>query len=212
MATTPAPRAPVDTWFLVVGLGNPGADYSSTRHNAGFLAVETLAKLLRANWRLEPKLEARLARAQAGTWKALLCQPQTYMNESGRAVGLVGGYFKVPIERILVVVDDADLPLGTLRMRPSGSSGGHHGLESIEQHLGTRAFARLRVGIGRTADGRREITRHVLGRFSADEHEWVLRVLDRAAAQIRAWIECGLAKAMNEFNGAIDAPNSKTSE
>jgi PTH1 family peptidyl-tRNA hydrolase len=107
----------------------------------------------------------------------------------------------------LVVVDDADLPLGGIRLRPRGSTGGHHGLESIEQRLGTREFARLRIGIGRTATSVREITGHVLGRFSAEEGALLKRVLDRAAEQVECWVGEGIAKAMNRFNGTIESSN-----
>ena len=104
----------------------------------------------------------------------------------------------------LVVLDDADLPFGEIRLRPKGSSGGHHGLESIEQRLGTREYARLRIGIGRTARADREITNHVLGRFSAEEAALLKKVLDRAGAQVECWLSEGVAKAMSQFNGAVE--------
>src|SRR5208283_1810032 len=109
-------------------------------------------------------------------------------------------------KRMLVVVDDADLPLGEIRLRGRGSSGGHHGLESIEQHLGSREFARLRIGIGRTADGRREITDHVLEPFAATESAMVEQVLTAAAAQAECWLENGIEMAMNRYNGVVTAP------
>jgi PTH1 family peptidyl-tRNA hydrolase len=134
------------------------------------------------------------------------------MNESGRAVERVTGFYRVPTENLLVVVDDAELPLGLLRMRPGGSSGGHHGLESVERHLGTRDFARLRLGIGRRQDGPRELTRHVLGRFCSEEQELLEQVLERASAQMECWLVDGIGSAMNRFNGAIKASNSNASE
>ena len=133
----------------------------------------------------------------------MLCQPQTFMNLSGESVGALKNFYQLPLERLLVAVDDADLPLGELRLRARGSSGGHHGLESIERHLATREFARLRIGIGR-ADGAREITDYVLGRYNADEAALMEKVLVRAAGQAECWLDAGMEMAMNRFNGAVD--------
>jgi len=187
---------------LIVGLGNPGREYVSTRHNAGFLLTEELAKRWRVEWTAGKKFQARLARAG----RKILCQPQTFMNLSGEAVGAVMDFYQLPVTQLLVAVDDADLPLGELRLRASGSSGGHHGLESVEQHLGTREFARLRLGIGRR-DGAREITGHVLGRFNVEETALFGKVLDRAADQAECWLTDGVEKAMNRFNGVVDSNN-----
>ena len=189
--------------YLIVGLGNPGADYARTRHNMGFLVVEQLAGRWGASWALQKKFHARLARAAVERRRVWLCQPQTYMNASGESVQAVASFYELPPDRILVVVDDADLPLGHLRLRPGGSSGGHHGLESIEQHLGTRDYPRLRVGIGRQ-EGAREITGHVLGRFGSTETALVTKVLTVAADQAASWLEAGIQKAMSQFNGAVD--------
>ena len=194
--------------YLMVGLGNPGAEYAQTRHNAGFMALERFGARRRASWELGRKFNARVARLDFEGRKVLLCEPQTYMNSSGEAVGAVVEYYKVAVERLLVVVDDADLALGEIRLRARGSSGGHHGLESIEKHLGSRDYARLRIGIGRR-DGKREITGHVLGRFGSEESELVNKVLDRAASQMECWLADGLAKAMNLYNGAIEVPLAK---
>ena len=153
---------------LIVGLGNPGAEYARTRHNAGFLLVERLAERWTARWGYERKFNARIAWAERAGQSIMICEPQTYMNSSGAAVGSVSEFYRVPASRLLVVVDDADLPLGEIRLRPGGSSGGHHGLESIEQRLGTREYGRLRIGIGRQ-QGAREITEYVLGRFRSTE-------------------------------------------
>src|SRR5881394_3952935 len=120
-----AGRGPrMENVYLIVGLGNPGSEYARTRHNAGFLVTARLGERQRASWSYERKFEARLARFQEASGTVLLCQPQTYMNSSGEAVGAVVGFYQVPLSRLLVVVDDADLPLGELRLRPSGSSGG----------------------------------------------------------------------------------------
>src|SRR6185369_8572130 len=148
----------------------------------------------------EDKFQARIARAEFEGQRLVLAEPQTYMNSSGTVVQAVSAYYKVPESRLLVVVDDADLGLGEIRLRASGSSGGHHGLESIEQHLGTRTYARLRVGIGRTAATVREITNHVLGRFSAEETPLLKKVFDRASDQAACWLCEGIAKAMSQFN------------
>jgi PTH1 family peptidyl-tRNA hydrolase len=194
---------------LIVGLGNPGGQYARTRHNAGFMVLDQLAARWRAGWSMEKKFEARLARLDRAEQKLYLCQPQTYMNASGEAVKAVAGFYRVPPSRMLVVVDDADLPLGTLRLRPDGSSGGHHGLESIEQHLGTRAYPRLRVGIGRHQPGVREITGHVLGAFNAAESKLLDRVLARACDQIECWLDEDILRAMNKFNGAINSDSEE---
>ena len=194
--------------YFIAGLGNPGPEYAATRHNIGFVLVDRLAARWRATWALERKFKARLARVERDGRKVILGQPRTFMNASGEAVGAVGRFYQLPPGRILIVVDDADLPVGQLRMRPEGSSGGHHGLESVEQQLGTRGYPRLRLGIGRAGE-RREITDYVLGRFKAAERKTMEEVLDRAVRQVECWLEAGIAEAMNEFNGAVTAPAEK---
>jgi len=186
---------------LIVGLGNPGRKYARTRHNAGFMVLERLARRWKASLAFEKKFQARLGLVQTGERRLLLCEPETFMNASGEAVQTVSAFYKVPPAKMLVVVDDADLPLGEIRLRPRGSSGGHHGLESIEQHLGTREFPRLRVGIGREASAAREITDYVLSQFSAAEAEVLEKVLTRACDQVECWWRDGIARAMNQFNG-----------
>jgi PTH1 family peptidyl-tRNA hydrolase len=185
-----------------VGLGNPGAEYARTRHNVGFWLVESLAARWHAGWTYEKKFNARLARADRATARVILCEPQTYMNSSGDAVGPLADFYQVALGRLLVVVDDADLPLGEIRLRAGGSSGGHHGLESIEQRLGTRSFARLRIGIGR-APGAREITGYVLGRFNSTESVRADKVIAVACDQAETWLNTGIQTAMNQFNGII---------
>jgi len=198
----------MESVHLIVGLGNPGAAYAQTRHNAGFLLVERLAQRWKWNWAEERKFKARVAKGQQAGRRVLICQPQTFMNLSGEAVGAVAGFYQVTPDQILVAVDDADLPLGEIRLRASGSSGGHHGLESIEQHLASRTFPRLRIGIGRR-DGAREITDFVLGRFEEAESVSMGKVLDRASDQVECWVDGGIEKAMNRFNGVIDSTNEK---
>jgi len=193
----------MENLYLIVGLGNPGADYAQTRHNAGFLLVERLADQWRASWELERKFQSRVAKAERDGRRVLLLQPQTFMNLSGEAVGAVSGFYRVPPAQVLVAVDDADLPLGEIRLRPGGSSGGHHGLESVEQHLATREYPRLRIGIGRRDPAVREITGHVLGKFGAEEKELFAQVLAKAGDQIGCWLGAGIQKAMSQFNGPV---------
>jgi PTH1 family peptidyl-tRNA hydrolase len=189
--------------FLIVGLGNPGADYAKTRHNAGFLLVEKLAADWKCEWANERKFMARTAKSDRNGKRVLLAEPQTYMNLSGEAVGPLMKFYQLPPGKLVVAVDDADLPFGEIRLRGNGSSGGHHGLESIEKHLGTREFARLRIGIGRK-DSVRAISNYVLGRFEKNENELLEKILSRASAQIDCWLNDGLPKAMSLFNGKIE--------
>ncbi len=193
----------MENLYVIVGLGNPGRRYIRTRHNAGFRLVEKLAARWNATWTDEKAFHARLAWAARNERKLLLCEPQTFMNLSGEAVRAVADFFQAPPERMLAVVDDADLPLGHVRMRPEGSSGGHHGLESMEQHLGTQQFARLRIGIGRESEGLREIRDYVLSEFSPEESDLVEKVLARGIQQVECWLDEGIGKAMSRFNGPV---------
>jgi peptidyl-tRNA hydrolase, PTH1 family len=173
------------------------------------MLVEGVASKWGARWKLEKKFQAKVAvESQLGA-EAIFCLPQTFMNSSGESVGAIQRFYKLPLERILIVVDDADLPLGQLRMRAEGSSGGHHGLESVEQQLGTRAYPRLRLGIGRRAEDGRQISGYVLGRFAAGERGTLKQVLDRGVKQVECWLSAGIQEAMNAFNGAVTAPPEK---
>jgi PTH1 family peptidyl-tRNA hydrolase len=194
---------------LVVGLGNPGGEYARTRHNAGFLVTEELAARHRCDWRIERKFKARMASVTVESGPVMLCQPQTFMNASGESVSAVVGFYRIAMSRLLIVTDDADLEFGQLRMRASGSSGGHHGLESIEAQLGRREYPRLRVGIGRTQNVVRQITNHVLGRFARDEEKLLEAILKRAADQVECWWSSGIKQAMNQFNGAVIRPDTR---
>ncbi|MHC1765970.1 MAG: aminoacyl-tRNA hydrolase [Verrucomicrobiia bacterium] len=196
---------------LIVGLGNPGREYAETRHNAGFMAVEQFAERRQVAWGRQSKFRARLARGAFDGRPFVLCEPETFMNLSGVAVQALVAFYKAPVDQTLIVVDDADLPLGSLRMRTEGSSGGHHGLESIEQHLGTRTYPRLRVGIGRNIEGPREITDYVLARFDRSEMALLRLSLERACDQMECWMKEGAAKAMSEFNGLVNTPLVKES-
>lgn len=193
----------MENLYLIVGLGNPGRQYARSRHNAGFMVLDRLADAWRANWHLEKKFHARIARVERDGRRIILCQPDTFMNASGEAVGPLADFQKIPPARLLVVVDDADLDFGQLRLRPGGRSGGHHGLESIERHLGTRDYARQRVGIGRDAPAAREISGYVLSPFREAERDLLEKVLQKACDQIECWLAQGVAQAMNRHNGAV---------
>ncbi len=195
----------MDGTSLLIGLGNPGIKYALTRHNAGALLAERLSKkaigTAKRVWSRERKFFSEMAEVRVGEGRLLLCKPQTFMNLSGQAVAAVCRFHQISPEKVLVVYDDADLPLGTLRLKPHGSSGGHHGVASIEEHLGTKLFPRLRLGIARPDQSVRDIADHVLGNFSDEELPRFNRVLDRAESQVRSWFFDGLQKAMNLYNG-----------
>jgi len=193
----------MENLYLIVGLGNPGREYARTRHNAGFMVLDRLVEFWKADWAIDKKFDARLARTEREGKRLILCQPQTFMNASGEAVSALAGFQKIPAGRVLVVVDDADLPFGEIRLRPGGSSGGHHGLESVEQHLGTRDYARQRIGIGRDDPAARQISGYVLAPFRPAEQELLEKVLQKACEQIECWLAAGTAQAMNRFNGAV---------
>lgn len=185
---------------IVVGLGNPGKEYEQTPHNAGFAVVDALAReeqcRLRGSWRFRAHTGSiRLADAPV-----LLVKPDTFMNRSGEAVSAILRWQKAPAEALLVVLDDADLPVGRLRMRPGGSSGGHRGLGSITDGLGTEQVARLRVGVGRGASGERDLVRHVLSPLSPEDRRQYEAALTAAALAVRCWVEQGVDAAMNAFN------------
>lgn len=188
---------------IIVGLGNPGREYRETRHNAGFMLVDALGGRWGGGWRAESRFFAEIAEATFAGRRFLLVKPQTFMNRSGDAVArLVRFYQTVPTET-LVLVDDADLPLGSIRLRPGGSPGGHHGLESVEQFLGTREYPRLKLGVARPEQGARDIANHVLGRFGGAEQPVWAKVLERATVQVECWAEAGIGKAMSLYNGAV---------
>ncbi|MEM7387656.1 MAG: aminoacyl-tRNA hydrolase [Verrucomicrobiota bacterium] len=192
------------SYRLIAGLGNPGKEYERTRHNAGFLVLDQLAPLLGKSLGL-PEGDFRLvSRWSAETLRlgsVCLLKPMTYMNASGEAVVAAMRFYKIPAEEILVVQDDLDLPLGTLRFRSSGSAGGHNGIKSIINHLGTNAFHRLKVGIGRTDHQHEKVIGHVLGDFRSHETALADRLLGIAAKAVLLAHEEGLQKAMNRYQG-----------
>lgn len=186
---------------LIVGLGNPGLAYRHNRHNVGFMVADALAD------KLEIPLKRVKFKAQIGNGKLedipiIIAKPLTFMNNSGEAVAPLVRYFKVPLERLLVIHDDMDLPLGTLRMRPSGGSAGHNGMLSIFDKLGTNAIPRLRVGIGRPP-GRMDPADYVLQDFPKGDEELLKMVIAQACEAALAFITTGLEKAMNTYNGEV---------
>lgn len=178
----------------IVGLGNPGLDYAKTRHNAGFMALDRLASKKGGQF-------VRNRFGLIGKWgNIVLLKPLTYMNLSGEAVGSLQRFYKIPTESILVIADDLDLPLGKLRIRQHGSSGGHNGLKSIVKALGTDQFPRIKIGISHPPDQVRVID-WVLGRFSREEWKILDPVLDQVVEACECVVVEGITEAMNRFNG-----------
>ena len=197
--------------FLIVGLGNPGREYAGTRHNIGFMTLERLAKRLALDWQVNKKFTVHLAKGSHGGNTALLCKPQGYMNVSGKTVAPLARYYQIQAKQVMVVLDDLDLPLGAQRMCPGGGTGGHRGVESIKDCLGTGDFPRLRLGIGRPAP-EQDVSGFVLGKFAENECGPLEKVLERAADQLECWMNQGLQAAMNNFNGDLSPPKKKKTD
>ncbi len=183
---------------IIVGLGNPGRAYERTRHNAGFMAIDELARGLRFDLSRE-KYHACIGTGRIGEVEVLLAKPQTYMNESGRSVGAILRYVRVKHPDLIVVHDELDLPLGSVRVKVGGGHGGHNGLRSIIEHIGTPDFIRVRVGVGRPSNGL-DAADYVLSAFTADERKTAAGAFERAAETVRAIVLEGAAGAMNRFN------------
>ncbi|GIL15910.1 MAG: peptidyl-tRNA hydrolase [Chloroflexota bacterium] len=182
---------------LIVGLGNPGVKYARNRHNVGFMTLDQLARAERQNFERQ-RFNAQLLQVNLAGERVLLVKPQTFMNSSGAAVGKLAAFYRLARPDVMIVYDDLDLPLGKIRLRARGSSGGHHGMESIIHALGGDDIPRLRIGIGRP-DPKQDIG-HVLGNFSADEQPFLNDALTRAEQTLRVWVSQGIAAAMNQFN------------
>lgn len=180
--------------LVVVGLGNPGKEYEKTRHNIGFMVLQALADDLGLSFRKEDRFEGY--RAKASGLELLL--PTTYMNESGRAVQKLLRYFQIAPSKVLVVVDDMDLPFGQLRLKAFGGSGGHNGIKSLEEHLGTTHFARLRVGIGRPVLGSQ--VNYVLGGFTQEEAKLLPKVIEEALAGVKRLFVEDFSKVASDVN------------
>jgi PTH1 family peptidyl-tRNA hydrolase len=193
----PKPSGPVE--WLIVGLGNPGAKYLETRHNAGWHLLDTIVRD-HSEFRFDEKRSrGLLARGELAGVKVALVKPQTFMNLSGEAVGPIAHFYKVPPAQILVAFDDMDLPATTLRLRPKGGAGGHKGMLSLIQHLGTQEFPRLRLGIGRPP-GQMPGEAYVLQKFKPDEWPAMLQTYARGVAAVQAVLAEGIDRAMNQFN------------
>ena len=186
---------------LIVGLGNPGPKYRDTRHNLGFRAIDEVARRAGVAFESAPA-DAVIAKVRQPS-PLLLAKPLTFMNLSGQAVGDLQRYFKVDLADLLVVVDDINLPLGRLRVRRSGSAGGHNGLKSVEAAFGSDEYPRLRIGVGR-GDARRDLADHVLARFDPDERDMVDETVARAADAIETFVTADLDTVMNRYNRADD--------
>lgn len=183
---------------LIVGLGNPGPEYVATRHNAGFMVVDRLARRHAAGAD-RAMFHGLVMDGQVAGARCLLLKPMTYMNRSGQSVGEAVGFYKLdPAADVLVVVDDVALPAGRIRLRAGGSAGGHNGLTDIERALGTREYPRLRIGID--SPGRVPQRDYVLGRFSPDQVKLLEPALDAACDAIECWITDGIDKAMTRYN------------
>jgi PTH1 family peptidyl-tRNA hydrolase len=192
------PDMPGDTeTLLIVGLGNPGKEYAQTRHNAGFMVIDALARKWSAP-ESRKRFKSELSEVKRDDRRIVLQMPQTYMNSSGLALREAVNWYKVNTENILIVVDDLDQPFGQLRLRARGSAGGHNGLSSIFQQLGTTEISRLRIGIGRS---RAATITHVLSKFSPEERAEMDDVIANAVSAVELWQEKGIVEAMNLING-----------
>ncbi len=189
---------------LLAGLGNPGSKYSETRHNIGFMSLVKLAEKESIDFRLSKKLYGHIAQIGTGEKSILMLMPDTYMNESGKSIRAALDWFDLSVEQLLVIVDDMDLPLGRLRVRSQGSSGGHNGLRSIINHLGTQNFCRLKIGIGApsiNSDQRKAMTiSHVLGRFSEKEIPIAEQVINEVIEGLDLIQSDGIIRAGNRLN------------
>ena len=187
--------------YLIVGLGNPGRQYKETRHNIGFMTLDRLAARLNLQY-ARVQFRALVIDGRYEGSRLFLAKPQTYMNESGLAVGALMRFYKIPIQNLLVVHDDVDLPLGTLRIRPDGGSAGQKGVASIIDRLGTQEFPRLRFGLGRPP-GQMLAAAYVLQNFDRGDTEMLTLTLERAVDAALAFVAQGLDKTMNQYNGNL---------
>lgn len=187
--------------FLVVGLGNPGSAYDGTRHNIGFALVDLLAQKYRLEFRSKSKFKGILAEGEISGVPVSILKPLTYMNLSGESVGLYAQYLQIQPSKILVVVDDVELPFGRLRIKINSGPGTHNGLKSVEQHLQSNRYARLRIGVG---DAREEdLAGFVLGRFSKEEEKLLPEIFEKAIQSIEIWLDRGITRAMDFANRAF---------
>jgi len=186
---------------VVVGLGNPGTKYRGTRHNVGFAVIDSLAAGSGVG-RFQDRFQAEMAEWMTGSDKVLLVKPLTFMNLSGRSVRQVMDFYQAPLEDLLVVCDDVNLPLGKLRFRARGTHGGHNGLRDLQNHLGTTQYSRLRIGVD--APGTEDMIDHVLGRFKPGERQVVEEAVAKAAQGVDLWVRQGIQGCMNQYNAKGD--------
>ena len=187
---------------LIAGLGNPGREYERTPHNAGFRAADELCRALGGTWRAEPKWRALVARvSDPGAGPLLLVKPQTFMNLSGESLAPILGFYKIPTEDLVVVLDEVNLAPGRIRVRPSGSAGGHNGLRSVAAHRGTQAFARVRIGVGMGHHPVADLAARVLGRIEPEDEAAVEAGVRLAAEAALCVAAHGCEFAMNRYNG-----------
>lgn len=195
---------------LVVGLGNPGKKYNGTRHNVGYELIGQFG----ANYdtgRPKSKFNAELVETTIKNEKTVLACPLTFMNLSGQTVVEAVNFYKLQLDDVLIVCDDFNLDVGRLRFRPGGSSGGQNGLEDIIRRLGSREFARLRIGVGKPPPGW-NVSNYVLGRFDTTDRETITQSIDRAVNAVEHWVEFGIQSAMNQFNADPNKPSKKPVE
>ena len=196
--TEKAPAAPID--FMVVGLGNPGDKYRYTRHNTGFLALSYMAQKLNFDIS-KARFNALCGEAMLGTHRTLFLLPQTFMNNSGEAVRPAMDFYKIPVERVLVVYDDISLPCGKLRIRPSGSAGGHNGIKSIIEHTGSENFPRIKISVGEKPHPEMDLADWVLSGFSQEERAVLFEKFDKAYQAATLIADGKINEAMNRCNG-----------
>ena len=192
-------KKPAGVEWLVVGLGNPGEKYAKTRHNMGFLALDMLAE--KENIRIDRlKFKAVTAQVTFGGARCLLMKPQTYMNLSGEAVREAAQFYKIPADHVLVIYDDVSLPVGKLRVRPTGSAGGHNGIKNIIAHLGTQEFPRVKIGVGAPDGADKDMADHVLATPSQADRKILVESFEKAIQAAEVIIKNGCQKAMSQFN------------
>lgn len=185
--------------YLIAGLGNPGKDYEKTRHNAGFMVLDELAKKMNIQFDRN-KFKGKVAEGHIGHHKVILLKPQTFMNLSGESIADAAYFYKLQPEEVLVVFDDVSLEVGKLRIRKKGSAGGHNGIKSTILHLATENFPRIKVGVGAPTH---DMVKHVLGKFQEDEKEKIAQAICAARDSVIAIVENGIDSAISEFNGFL---------
>ncbi len=192
--------------YLIVGLGNPGKSYDKTRHNVGFAAVDSIAAKIGVAFKKSSKMKGELAEGVFGGEQLILLKPQTFMNLSGESVAMVLKYHAVDLSRLLVIVDDVDLPLGQMRLKIDSGPGTHNGLKSVEASLQTNRYARLKLGVGSCKEG--DLASYVLGKFAPEEEAVLHPMLERAQEAVELFVMKGLTRAMDFANKKFEGPST----